>query len=308
MVLRSHILTAMSTSNANEPLLEFFSRFNFIEYTYDPNNPPFEEFKRLCEARRWGASKIRKHETVFLLAVERQKDLGGSPAGPNVTRFFREYEYHLFTYDMDAPAQSEFQRLVGLRRWGERNLLKVTRRFNKAVTLDARGQSVHGAPESTTDVGAQEVDLLSDWLRQQECRGYRYLGGLPELEFRELTRAKRREWNEDRRERGLKTDTEEWKEDPEFMELRTEFYEVVEKAFNSLLDRFCAITGFTPWQVLAGLYGPAQGVVGLHDQGQGNIGLHNQGQESFELYVQGQEGIGKTGVKKVCSTGDLVKL
>ena len=106
----------------NGPLREFFSQFDFIEYTYDPYSPPFEEFKRLCQARRWGALKIRQHETVFLLAVGKEHDLTGSPAGPNVIEFFREYEYRLFTYDLDAPAQSEFQRLVGLRGWGERNL------------------------------------------------------------------------------------------------------------------------------------------------------------------------------------------
>jgi len=290
------------------PLLEFFSRFNFTRYTYDPNNPPFDEFERLCEARQWGASKIRKHETVFLLAVEGEKDLGGSPAGPNVMEFFSEYEYHLFTYDIDAPIQSEFQRLIGLRRWGERNLSKVTKRFNKAVAMDARGQSVTGALKSTADPGVQEVDLLPDWLRQQECHGYEYLGGLPELEFRELVRIKRREWNEVRREQGLSTENEEWREDDAFVELRTEFYEVVEKAFNFLLDRFCQITGFTPWQVLVGLYGPEQGVVGLHDQGQGNIELYNQGQESFDPYVQGLEGIKKQDAKIVRSTGDLVKL
>jgi len=236
----------------NGPLLEFFSQFNFIEYTYDPHNPPLEEFKRLCQARRWGASKIRKHETVFLFAVEGEKDLRGGPAGPNVTKFFRKYEYRLFTYDLDAPPQSEFQRLVGLRGWGERNLSKVTKRFKKAVALDAREQSVHDASEPTApeDPGIQEAGPLPDWLRRQECRGYKYLGGLPELEFKKLVNAKKKEWKRIYGEQegpwGCSTEAE---------SLRAEWYKIVEHDFDSMLDGFCLITGITPWQVFVGLYG-----------------------------------------------------
>jgi len=237
----------------NGPLLEFFSQFNFIEYTYDPHSPPLEEFKRLCQARRWGASKIRKHETAFLFAVKKEQDLRGDPAGPNVIEFFRKYEYLLFTYDLDAPMQSEFQRLVGLRGWGERNLSKVTKRFNKAVALDAREQSAHDASEPTApeDPGIQGVDLLPDWLRKQECRGYKYLGGLPELEFKKLVNAKKKEWKWIYKEHE---DAPLWGRSTEAESLRAEWYGAVEDDFNSMLDKFCLITGITPWQVFVGLY------------------------------------------------------
>ncbi|PUU82764.1 hypothetical protein B9Z19DRAFT_966530 [Tuber borchii] len=266
-------------SPPNRPLKKFFRQFNFQRYTYDPHKPPLEEFKRLCQARQWGASKIRKHETAFLHAIGSEQDLRGGLAGPNVIEFFRKYEYQRFTYDLDAPIQSEFQRLVGLRGWGEANLSNVTSRFYKAVALDGGEQSVYNAgpnaikffrqyeyqlftydPNASSthpkDPGTQEVDIIVDWLREQECHGYRYRGDSPELEFKELVRVKRREWNQVRREADMDTGNEAWKESDEFDLLRTEFYEVVEKAFNTLLGRFCQITGFTPWQVLVGLYRP----------------------------------------------------
>jgi len=281
-------------SAPNEPLQKFFSQFNFQRYTYDPHKPPLEEFKRLCQERQWGASKIRKHETAFLLAVEEGKDLKGSllVPGPNLVEFFRKYEYQRFTYDLDAPIQSEFQRLVGQRGWGEKNLSKVTKQFNKAVASDAREQLVSSAskPTDPEDPGKQKVDLLADWLRKQECPGYKYREGLPELEFRKLHWVKRREWNQVRKEAGMDTGNEAWKKSTEFNLfnlLRTEFYEIVEKAFNLLLDRFCQITGLTPWQVLVGLYrpgvySPEQGMVGPYGQEQESIGLYNQGLESME--------------------------
>ncbi|PUU82757.1 hypothetical protein B9Z19DRAFT_1120143 [Tuber borchii] len=246
---------------SNVLLQEFFSQFNFQGYTHDSHKPPLEEFKRLCQARKWGPSKIRKHETAFLHAIGSEQDLRGGLAGPNVIEFFRKYEYQRFTYDLDAPIQSEFQRLVGLRGWGKANLSKVTRRFNRAVALDAREQSVYSASESTDPEGPgmQEVDLLADWLKKQECRGYRYQGGLPELEFKKLVDVKRKEWKQAHRELEHCLS---WKHSLEFESLRIKFYGVVEKVFNILLDRFCQITGFTPWQVLVGLYGEGQESVG----------------------------------------------
>jgi len=252
----------------NGPLQDFFSQYNFTRYTYDPHRPALEEFERLCEARQWGPSKIRKHNTLFLLAAEREQDLRGSLAGPNVIKFFREYEYQRFTYDFDAPIRSEFQRLVKLRGWGEANISKVTIQFNKAVELDAREQSVYDA-----DPGIQEVDLLADWLRGQECRGYRYRGGRAELEFKKLVDVKRREWL---RIYEHLVHRPSWKHSSEFESLRAEFYGVVEKVFNLLLDKFCQITGFTRWQVLVGLYG------------------------------EGEENVERNAAKKVRSTKDLV--
>ncbi|PUU82758.1 hypothetical protein B9Z19DRAFT_1074162 [Tuber borchii] len=250
----------------NKPLQEFFNQFNFQGYTYDPHTPPLEEFKRLCQARKWGPSKIGEHETAFLLAAGSGQDQRGSLPGPNVIEFFRKYEYQLFTYDLDASVQSEFQRLVGLRKWGKANLSKVTRQFNKAVALDTREQSVYSISEpiDPEDPGMQEVDLLADWLREQECRGYRYQGGLPELEFRDLVDVKFQEWCQDqnlRNKRGQgmsRVGRGAWKGSPEFKSLRTQFYGVVEEVFNLLLDKVCQITGFTPWQVLVGLYGQGQ--------------------------------------------------
>ena len=283
-----------SLAGLNPPLQEFFSQFNFYGYTYDPHTPALEEFEFLCQAWQWGPSKIREHEMAFLLAVERERNLRGSPVGPNVIHFFRKYEYQRFTYDLDAPIQSEFQRLVKLRGWGEANLSKVAQQFNKAVVLDVTGQSV---------LGMQEVDLLADWLIEQECPGYRYLGALPELEFNKLVHVKRREWNQVRREAGMDTGNEAWKNSGVFDELRTGFYEIVEKVFNLLLDRFCQITGFTRWQVLVGLYGP-----GVYGPEQGMVWLYNQGQESVGLYVQRLESMGKEAAKIVRSTRDPVKL
>ena len=250
-----------SLASPRVSLQEFFSQFNFQEYTYDPHKPPLEEFERLCQARKWGPSKTRKHKTAFLHAFESGQDQRVSLAGPNVVEFFRRYEYHRFTYDLDAPIQSEFQRLVGLREWGNANLSKVTRQFNKAIALDAREQSVYSSsePSDPEGPGMQEVDLLADWLRKQECRGYKYRGGPPELEFRKLVDVKRKEWKQAHRELEH---CPSWKHSLEFELLRTEFYEVVEKVFNSLLDKFCQITGFTPWQVLVGLYGEGQESVG----------------------------------------------
>jgi len=252
----------------NGPLRDFFSQYNFTRYTYDPHRPALEEFERLCEARQWGPSKIRRHKTLFLLAAEREQDLRESLAGPNVIEFFREYEYQRFTYDFDAPTQSEFQRLVELRGWGEANLLRVTIQFNKAVELDAGEQSVYDA-----DPGIQEVDHLADWLRGQKCRGYRYRGGPPELEFEKLVDVKRRKW---KRTYAHLEHPPLWKHSSEFESLRAGFYEVVERVFNLLLDKLCQITGFTPWQVLVVLYG------------------------------EGEENVGKNAAKKVRSTKDPV--
>ena len=335
----------------NKPLQEFFSKFNFQGYTYDPHKPPLEEFKRLCQARKWGPWKIGEHETAFLHAVGSGQDQRGSLPGPNLIKFFRKYEYQRFTYDLDAPIRSEFQRLVGLRGWGNANLSKVTKQFNKAVALDAKEQSVYGAgpnaikffreyeyqlftydsdasvqaefqrlvglrgwgnanlskvtkqfnkavaldaseqsvystsePSDPEDPGTQEVDLLADWLRKQECDGYKYQGGLPELEFRELVDVKFQEWYRDqdflnKRKQGMsRVGRGAWKESTEFKSLRIQFYGVVEEVFNLLLDKVCQITGFTRWQVLVGLYG------------------------------QGQQGVGKQAAEIVRSTEDPVKL
>ncbi|PUU82765.1 hypothetical protein B9Z19DRAFT_327563 [Tuber borchii] len=326
-------------SPPNRLLQKFFRQFNFQRYTYDPHKPPLEEFKRLCQARQWGTSEIGKHKTAFLLALEKGKDRRGSLPGPNLIKFFRKYEYQQFTYDLDAPIQSEFQRLVRLRGWGEANrsnvtsqfnkavaldggeqsvysagpnaikffrqyeyqlftydsnasvqsefqrlvglrgwekanLSKVTEQFNKAVASDAREQSVCNASKSThpKDPGTQKVDIIANWLREQECHGYRYRGGSPELEFRELVGVKRQEWDQVRREADMDTGNEAWKESDEFDLLRTGFYRVVEKAFNTLLGRFCQITRLRPWQVLVGLCGQGQESVGLYNQGLGSMG------------------------------------
>ena len=358
-VLGSHILISMSSPNW--PLQIFFSQFNFQRYTYDPHKLPLEEFKRLCQERQWGPSKIREHETAFLLAVERGKDPKGSLPGPNLVKFFRKYEYQRFTYDLDAPTysefqrlvelrgwgkanlskvtsqfytaialdegeqsvystgpnaikffkkyeyqlftydsdasvQSEFQRLVKLRGWGKANLSKVTKQFNKAVALDAKEQSVYSAskPTDPEDPGIQEVDHLADWLRKQECDGYRYRGGLPELEFQKLVRVKRWEWYQARAEEGIDIEDEEWKDSDEFDQLQTGFYGIVEKVFDLLLDKFCQITGFKHWQVLVGLYRP-----GVYSPEQGMVGPYGQGQESVELYNGALEGMGKEDAKIV---------
>ncbi|PUU82762.1 hypothetical protein B9Z19DRAFT_1074171 [Tuber borchii] len=256
-----------SLAGLNMPLQEFFSQFNFYGYTYDPHTPVLEEFGFLCQAWQWGPSMIREQEMAFLIAVERERDLRGSLVGPNVFDFFRKYEFQRFTYNLDAPIQSEFQRLVKLRGWGEANLSKVAQQFNRAVVLDATEQSV---------LGTQEAGLLAHWLIEQECHGYRYLGGLPEIEFKKLVRVKRWKWNQVRREAGMDTRNEAWKESEEFNQLHTEFYEVVEEAFNLLLDSFCQIARFEPWQVLVGLYGP-----GLYGPEQGIIGLYGQELESM---------------------------
>ncbi|PUU82759.1 hypothetical protein B9Z19DRAFT_1120145 [Tuber borchii] len=245
-----------SLAGPNAPLQEFFSQFNFREYTYDPHTPAPEEFKRLCEARRWGASKIREHETAFLLAVEREQDLRGGLTGPNVIEFFRKYEYQRFTYDLDAPIQSEFQRLVKLRGWGEVNLSKVTEQFNKAVALDARDKSGYAAPEPTDseDLEEEEVDLLVDWMWKQECCEYSYRGALPEINFKKL-KGWERVYGES---------------EGEFESLHKGFNQVVEKVFDSLLDELCEITeitGIKPWQLLVGLYGQGQQDVEKQDAG-----------------------------------------
>ncbi|CUS11181.1 unnamed protein product [Tuber aestivum] len=256
----------MSTPDGS--VAQFFSRFNFQKYTYNPHAPALEEFKRLCESRLWGLSKIRRHEAEFLLILEEEQDSKGRSAGPEVIEFFRKYEYHLFTYDLDVPAQQEFQRLVELRGWGKKKLSKVKKEFKNALLLDAEEQSVSAASEPTgpRNWDIQEVDLLADWLREQQCPGYRYRGGLPELEFKKLESVKRWEWLEYRHhEIGRDLTVEErreWKRSPEFESLRAEFYTVVEEVFNLILDDFCQITGLTPWEVLAGLYGKGQDPAG----------------------------------------------
>ena len=257
MVLRSHILIAMSTPSG--PLQEFFSQFNFQRYTYDPHKPPLEEFKRLCQERQWGPSKIREHEIAFLHAVERGQDRKGNLPGPNVIEFFIRYEYPLFTYNLDASPQSELQRLAGLRKWGEANLSQVTEQSNKAVALDARVKSGYAASESTDseDLEVQEVDHLVDWMWRQECCEYRYRGALPELTFTKLKKWER--VNEESEDSLSSTDS------CEFEPLHTEFNRVVEMVFNSLLDEFCEITGFTSWQVLVGLYGKRRKDVGKQE-------------------------------------------
>ncbi|PUU82761.1 hypothetical protein B9Z19DRAFT_966650, partial [Tuber borchii] len=248
-----------SLTAPNVRLQEFFSQFNFQGYTYDPHKPPLEEFKRLCQARQWGPSKIREHETAFLLAVGRGQDRRESLPGPNVIEFFIRYEYPLFTYNLDASPKSELQRLAGLRKWGEANLSQVTEQFNKAVALDAREKSGYAVSESTDseDLEAHEVDLLVDWMRQQECCGYSYRGALPELKFRKL-----KEW--ELVDEGSE-DFLSWTDSCEFEPLHIEFNQVVENVFNSLLDEFCKITGFSPWQVLVGLYGKRRQGVGRQE-------------------------------------------
>ena len=261
-----------SPAGPNAPLQEFFSQFNFREYTYDPHKPPLEEFKRLCQERQWGPSKIREHQTAFLHAVRRGQDRKGNLPGPNVIEFFIRYEYPLFTYNLDASPQSELQRLAGLRKWGEANLSQVTEQFNKAVALDARGKSGYAASESTDseDLEVQEVDLLVDWMRQRGCCEYRYRGALPELKFRKL-----KKWELVNEE---SEDSLSWTDSCRFELLYTEFNQVIDMVFNSRLDKFCQITGFTPWQILAGLYG------------------------------RRRRGVGKQEAETVCSTEDPVRL
>ncbi|PWW73511.1 hypothetical protein C7212DRAFT_347014 [Tuber magnatum] len=255
-------------STPDGPIPQFFRQFTFQKYSYNPHAPAPKEFKRLCEARQWGPSKIRRHEAVFReLILEVGQDPSRSSAGPEVTKFFRRYEYQNFACDLDAPAQSEFQRLIGLRGWGKKKLSGVKKEFKNAVALDAREQSMYGSSQFTGPEyqGPPEVDLLADWLREQECPGYRYRGDLPELEFKELVYVKRREWlrrryHEIGEDRPLTTEErQEWKTAPEFESLRDGFYAVVEEVFNLLLENFCQITGLTPWQVLVGLYGEGQG-------------------------------------------------
>ncbi|KAG0131500.1 hypothetical protein HOY82DRAFT_485191 [Tuber indicum] len=264
----------LALSQEQDPLSQFFEQFDFERYTYDPDTPPrkeFDQFDRLCEARQWGPSKISHHETEFFLALSRELDRSGSSVGIEVIKFFRRYEYSLFTYDIDEPVQSEFQRLVGLRGWGNARLSKVTREFNDAVALDARGQSAYSASEPTTseNPGTLGEDLLADWLRARECPGYEYSGDLPELEFKKLADVKRREWLRCQRfALGRDTSIEErrlWKVSSEFESLRNGFYAVVERVFNLQLGNFCRITGLTPWQVFVELYGNGQQDVGKQD-------------------------------------------
>ncbi|RPA93926.1 hypothetical protein L873DRAFT_1815275 [Choiromyces venosus 120613-1] len=254
----------------NRHLRQFFEQFNFERYTYNPSTDPRAEFNRLCEARQWGASKIRQRQTEFSIAIQAEQGLGQSSAGPEVIKFFRKYEYQLFAYDLHAPAQSEFQRLVGLRKWGQANLSKVKKQFNKALTLDS---AAHSASEPTAlgHSDTPEVDLLADWLRKQECPRYRYLGDLPELEFKKLVSVRRSEWIQEDRLRNSRrlgmsmVGRGPWKGSPEFKLLRKEFYGVVEEVFNSLLDELCQITGLKRWQVLVGLYGEGKIKVGIHE-------------------------------------------
>ena len=232
-------------STQETPLSAFFSSFAFNRYTYDPTRDPADEFERLCVARRWGKAKKDKNFKRYLLAIEETRN-------QPLAIFFRKHLFFQFAHDPLADPRAEFARLQAARKWGEKKLKRAREEF-----LTALGTG--NATMQPTTRPILERPPIAEFLKERQVAGYAYGSGRPEMEFKKLVEAQRRNWEREQKALGHNVRNKEsrrrWRASVERTKLQDEFYEALEEQFNSRLDRIAGGTGLRRDEVMVELCG-----------------------------------------------------
>ncbi|RPA94287.1 hypothetical protein L873DRAFT_1814635 [Choiromyces venosus 120613-1] len=246
--------------------VEFFEKYNFQQFTYDPSEPTDVEFKRLCEQRRWGPAKLSKVQKEYDIAQQKSalwKQQQCEPfATSAVVEFFQNHKFDNFTYDTSAKPVEELRRLQT-----EQEKVQIDRAelFN-ALNAETESQAA-GAPDVSPflDPLLGQVGNLPavEFLKAQRVRGYNYNSSLLHEEFGNLLNAKKAEWeakhpkpkaNRTVEEKARRKKWEkEWKKIE--AELKKRFQFAVEKEFDSLVVFIRRSTGLKAWEVMVELYG-----------------------------------------------------
>ncbi|RPA94288.1 hypothetical protein L873DRAFT_1846710 [Choiromyces venosus 120613-1] len=243
--------------------VEFFEKYNFHQFTYDPSEPTDVEFKRLCEQRRWGPAKLSKVQKEYDIAQQKSalwKQQQCEPfASSAVVEFFQNHKFDNFTYDTSAEPIEELRRLQTEQ---EKVQIAKAELFNTETKSQAAGSP--GASPPPDPLLGHVGDLPAvEFLKAQRVKGYNYSSGLLHEEFMNLLSAKKAEWearhpkpkaNRAVEEKARKKEWEkEWKKIE--AELKKRFQFAVEKEFDSLVVFIRRSTGLKAWEVMVELYG-----------------------------------------------------
>ncbi|RPA94282.1 hypothetical protein L873DRAFT_1846707 [Choiromyces venosus 120613-1] len=97
-------------------IVEFFRKYKFQRFTYDPSNPIDKEFDRLCQQRQWGQVKIsqawEEYDLAELQSALWQQQLEQSLVRSAVDEILQNHEVDTFTYDSSADPITNLQRLI----------------------------------------------------------------------------------------------------------------------------------------------------------------------------------------------------
>ncbi|RPA94283.1 hypothetical protein L873DRAFT_1793064 [Choiromyces venosus 120613-1] len=118
-------------------IVEFFRKYKFQRFTYDPSNPIDKEFDRLCQQRQWGQVKIsqawEEYDLAELQSALWQQQLEQSLARSAINEIFQNHEVDIFTYDASADPITNLQRLIARQKKILKDLQKQQRKSALAM-------------------------------------------------------------------------------------------------------------------------------------------------------------------------------
>jgi hypothetical protein len=142
--------------NANPELIEFFKKYEFKGFSFNPADSVEAEFKRLCEARKWGEKNLKKVGEEFKKALN-----------PPASTIPAKSTSAKSTPAKSTPAKS--------------TPTKPTSKPRDNIPPPPRPDLQH------------HTSIAAFFLRQN-CPGYTYKRRSPEIEFNLLKKAHREKW------------------------------------------------------------------------------------------------------------------
>ncbi|KAG0127831.1 hypothetical protein HOY82DRAFT_624091 [Tuber indicum] len=242
----------------------FFKKYNFERYAFEPGKPLEEEFQRLSEARGWGTGEAARHCGLLHNAVL-------------LAEFFERFEDHgnevgRYIYSPDAESCVEFQRLCMAKGWDEERIAVVRKEYDGLMGVasepregsasdsegDREKEEVEGGASNSEDDQAKERvfkghTAIAKFFVENQCPGYSYSYRSSEVEFRELAEVRETMWKAaagGRERKGTYKNTEEYKG------LRREFEVAIEECFDAFLGverKSMEEKETRPWETLAEL-------------------------------------------------------
>ncbi|PWW77851.1 hypothetical protein C7212DRAFT_342488 [Tuber magnatum] len=245
-----HFLQRALLSKCNSPTVysNFFKKYNFERYTFEPGNPPEEEFQRLAKARQWGAKSTDKHHKLLHRALRLAEFFERFQGGEGKVGEYR--------YSPDAESSVEFRRLCTVKGWGEGRIAVVRKEYDELTGVASQSEE-GGASDSEGNQEKERVleghTAIARFFVKNQCPGYSYGYRSSEVEFRELSKVRKVMWKErtgDRKRRGTYEKTEEYES------LHREFEVAIEECFDAFLGverHSVEEREIRPWETLAEL-------------------------------------------------------
>ncbi|RPA89102.1 hypothetical protein L873DRAFT_1791719 [Choiromyces venosus 120613-1] len=188
----------LSTLNAPTVYANFFKKYNFEKYTFEPGRSPEQEFQLLAKTRQWGTKQTTRNQRLLEIAIRQAE-------------FFERFE----DFREDG--------------WDEGKIADVKNQYEVLTGVSSHKEDE--AREAYEDV-VEGKTAIAKFFIENQCPGYSYSYRSSVVELSELVEAREDMWEEiagDRERRGSYKKTE------EYYRLQREFQVATEECFESFL-------------------------------------------------------------------------